>query len=181
MSADIQTEGGTDKLGFSGHDLMARLTWRFGGPAKKAAPAPEPAPAPQPVAAPAPEPAPVAPVVEEPKPAVLPGPFIVFFDFDRADVTAEAARVVSAAAAAFEKFGAVRIEATGHTDRAGAASYNDKLSASRADAVMAALVEAGVPADAIGVSSEGESNPLVTTDDGVREAQNRRVEIVLNR
>ena len=53
------------------------------------------------------------------------------------------------------------------------------LSLKRANAVKAAMVKQGVPADQISVVGKGETQPLVQTPDGVREPQNRRVEIVL--
>ena len=67
----------------------------------------------------------------------------------------------------------------GHADRSGSAQYNQRLSQRRADAVAAELVARGVPRNIIMVSAYGESRPLVPTADGVREPQNRRVEIVL--
>jgi outer membrane protein OmpA-like peptidoglycan-associated protein len=53
------------------------------------------------------------------------------------------------------------------------------LSLRRANAVKNALVRAGVRESDISVVGLGESQPLVPTADGVREAQNRRVEIVI--
>ena len=53
------------------------------------------------------------------------------------------------------------------------------LSLRRANAVKDALVREGVPATGIAVIGRGESQPLVQTADGVREPQNRRVEIVI--
>ena len=67
----------------------------------------------------------------------------------------------------------------GHADRSGSAQYNQRLSQRRADVVAAELVRNGVNRSDIGVSAYGESRPLVPTADGVREPQNRRVEIVL--
>ena len=72
-----------------------------------------------------------------------------------------------------------RITATGHADRSGPEDYNMALSLRRANAVKDALVRDGVPATAISVIGKGETQPLVQTADGVREPQNRRVEIVL--
>ena len=54
------------------------------------------------------------------------------------------------------------------------------LSLRRANSVKAELVRQGVPADAVAVVGRGEANPLVATGDGVREPQNRRVEIVID-
>jgi OmpA-OmpF porin, OOP family len=53
------------------------------------------------------------------------------------------------------------------------------LSRRRADAVAAELVRRGVPKSEIFVTAFGETHPLVPTADGVREPQNRRVEIIL--
>ncbi|HMK68268.1 MAG TPA: OmpA family protein, partial [Stellaceae bacterium] len=113
-------------------------------------------------------------------PAVAPaGParsFRVFFDFNRANLSAEAMRVVHEAAATFKQTGSARIDVTGYTDTAGSSQYNLALSKRRAEAVKAALIAAGVPASSVGVNWRGEANPLVPTPDGVRQAQNRRVE-----
>jgi OOP family OmpA-OmpF porin len=49
----------------------------------------------------------------------------------------------------------------------------------RAEAVRAELEKRGVPRNAMSVASFGEERPLVPTEDGVREVQNRRVEIMI--
>jgi outer membrane protein OmpA-like peptidoglycan-associated protein len=69
---------------------------------------------------------------------------------------------------------------TGHADRSGSDAYNMALSLRRANAVKDQLVREGIAANQIVVVGRGESQPLVPTADGVREPQNRRVEIVLN-
>ena len=73
-----------------------------------------------------------------------------------------------------------RIEVAGHADRSGSPQYNQRLSQRRADNVAAELVRQGVSRGDIAVSAYGETRPLVPTADGVREPQNRRVEIVMN-
>jgi outer membrane protein OmpA-like peptidoglycan-associated protein len=72
-----------------------------------------------------------------------------------------------------------RIEVNGYTDRSGSDQYNQGLSVRRANAVAAELLRRGVPRNEIATRGFGESNPLVPTADGVREPQNRRVEIIL--
>ena len=86
---------------------------------------------------------------------------------------------IQQAANAFKQTGAARVVATGHADRSGPENYNMALSLRRANAVKDSLIRNGVPAGAIQVVGRGESQPLVPTADGVREPQNRRVEIVI--
>jgi len=117
-------------------------------------------------------PPPVAPMASAPS-------FMVFFDWDRSNLSAQALSTIKQAADAFRSKGNARITATGHADRSGPENYNMALSLRRANAVKDALVQNGVPATAISVVGKGESQPLVPTADGVREPQNRRVEIVI--
>jgi len=129
------------------------------------------------------QPVPPAPVpVVAPAPAAAPAPartYLVFFDFDRADLTDRARQIIAEAAQNSSRVQTTRIEVAGHADRAGTPQYNQRLSQRRADAVAAELVRLGVARSAITVQAFGESRPLVPTADGVREPQNRRVEIVL--
>jgi outer membrane protein OmpA-like peptidoglycan-associated protein len=124
----------------------------------------KPAPPPPPVAKPAPAPPP-------------PRSFIVFFDWNRADIRADAQRVLEAAAAYAKRRGFSRVMLTGHADRSGAAKYNMGLSQRRAAAAKAALVKLGMSGGGVATAAKGESAPLVSTGDGVREPRNRRVEI----
>jgi outer membrane protein OmpA-like peptidoglycan-associated protein len=121
------------------------------------------------------------PVVSAPPPApsAAPPSFMVFFDWDRADLSEASLNVVRQAAGAYKSKGSARIRATGHTDTSGPEAYNMALSLRRANAVKNALVREGVPAAAIAVIGRGEQGLLVQTGDGVREPQNRRVEIVI--
>jgi len=121
----------------------------------------------------APVPAPVAAV---PAPART---FLVFFDWDRADLTDRARQIIAEAAQSAQGTGTTRIEVSGHADRSGTPQYNQRLSERRANAVAAELERRGVPRSAMVIQAFGESRPLVPTADGVREPQNRRVEIVL--
>jgi outer membrane protein OmpA-like peptidoglycan-associated protein len=133
--------------------VMASLQFKFGAPTVAAAPPP----------------------VEQPQ---APS-FMVFFDWDRSNLSAQALNTIKQAAGAYKTKGSARITATGHTDKSGPDSYNMALSLRRANTVKDALVREGVPATAISVIGKGETQPLVQTADGVREPQNRRVEIVI--
>ena len=105
--------------------------------------------------------------------------FMVFFDWDKSDLNAASIETIAKAASAYRAKGGAQIKATGHTDTSGPDTYNMALSLRRANAVKDALVRDGVPERDISVVGVGESQPLVRTADGVREAQNRRVEIVI--
>ena len=105
--------------------------------------------------------------------------FMVFFDWDRSNLSPQALNTVQQAADAYKTRGSAQITATGHTDTSGPENYNMALSLRRANTVKNALVQDGVPAQAINVVGVGEAGLLVQTGDGVREPQNRRVEIVI--
>jgi OmpA-OmpF porin, OOP family len=123
-----------------------------------------------------------------PPPPPPPGPaaapalartYLVFFDWDRADLTARAREIIAEAAQNARRVQSTRIEVAGHADRSGSPQYNQRLSQRRADAVAAELVSRGIDRSEVVVTAFGESRPLVQTADGAREPQNRRVEIVL--
>ncbi|MBC7799721.1 MAG: OmpA family protein [Gemmatimonadaceae bacterium] len=105
--------------------------------------------------------------------------YLVFFDWDRADLTDRARQIIAEAAQATTRVQVTRIEVSGHTDKSGTPAYNQGLSVRRAQNVASELVRLGVPRQAITTQGFGEARPLVQTADGVREPQNRRVEIVL--
>ncbi len=111
--------------------------------------------------------------------AVAPPSFMVFFDWDRSNLSAQALTTIRQAASAYKQKGNARVTATGHTDTSGTEAYNMALSLRRANAVKDALVREGVPATAIAVVGRGEQGLLVQTGPNVREPQNRRVEIVI--
>jgi len=156
INLDGRYYGTTNPGAFTNNNIMTMLslTYKFGQP--------EMAPPPPPAAAP-----------------VAPPSFMVFFDWDRSNLSDQALGTIRQAAAAFKSKGSARITATGHTDTSGPESYNMALSLRRANAVKDALVREGVPAQAISVIGRGEQGLLVQTGDGVREPQNRRVEIVV--
>jgi OmpA-OmpF porin, OOP family len=126
-------------------------------------------------------PPPAAAAPPPPPPVAAPAAqkqFVVYFEFDKSNLTPEGSKVVQDAAAAFRSTGAARVAITGYTDAAGTQQYNLGLSKRRADTVHRALVQAGVPDGAIAEAWRGKENLAVPTPDGVREPRNRRVEIV---
>jgi outer membrane protein OmpA-like peptidoglycan-associated protein len=131
------------------------------------------APPPPPPPPPAPPPVPVAP------PTVA-RTYLVFFDWDRADLSARASQIVAEAASASTHVQVTRILVNGYTDTSGTPRYNQALSVRRANSVANELVKDGVSRSEIDIKGFGETHPLVQTGPGVREPQNRRVEIILS-
>lgn len=171
--ADMTAASGVEvDADYSAHTIMVGLRYTFGAPKKEMA-KPVPAPAPAPVVAKKPEPKPAPP----PPPPVARN-YIIFFDWDSTAITPEARAILRTAAENAKKGGISRIEATGHADSSGTQKYNLKLSEKRAQAVQAEMAKLGIPGNQLALDWKGELQPLVQTGDGVREPQNRRVEIV---
>ena len=105
--------------------------------------------------------------------------YIVFFDFDKSDLTSEAQSTVTQAVAAAKTLGSVRIMVTGHTDTVGSDRYNQALSIRRATSVKDEMVRQGLGADSIAIEGKSFHDPLVPTGPGVREPKNRRAVIDL--
>ena len=154
----------TAHYAFHSNNILLTVRVEFGAP--PAAPAPLPA-----VVPPAPAPAAKAPEVQR--------AFQVFFDFNKSDITAAAAKVIQQASDSVRAGHLTQINVTGHTDTVGSAKYNQALSERRAAAVKAQLITDGVPTTEISTVGVGKTGLLVPTADGVREPQNRRAEIVL--
>jgi iron complex outermembrane receptor protein len=161
------TANGDVYIGDAGYDAVGRMcylktTVKFGGGEPSAPPAaPYVPPAPTPVA-----PAPVA------------HSYMVFFDFNKSDLTPDAVKIVAQAAANAGPAKVTKIDVTGHTDTVGSDAYNMRLSRRRAESVAAELEKDGVPASEIAIFAKGKHDLLIPTGDGVKEPQNRRVQIV---
>ena len=104
---------------------------------------------------------------------------MVFFDFDKSNLTAEAQQVVQQAVRTAMTSGMVRVVVTGHTDTVGSQRYNQALSLRRANSVKAEMVREGLAANNIMTVGRSFNDPLVPTGPGVREPQNRRAVIDL--
>ncbi len=124
---------------------------------------------------------PMAEPAPEADPMMAAGPFMVYFGFNSAELDAAAQALIKNLAShkyATDEMGYVVL--TGHADLAGNADYNEALAERRVMAVAAALEANGASARILS-SSYGESRPMMETDDGMREAKNRRVEVTLSR
>jgi OmpA-OmpF porin, OOP family len=141
------------------YSMMLGLRYAFGAP--KAAPAP---------AAP----------MGTPAPAVQPArSYLVFFDWDKATLTDRARQIIKEAADNSTRVQYTQIAVNGYADTSGTPQYNQGLSMRRAQAVAAELVKDGVNKGAIAIKAFGDTVLLVQTGAGVREPQNRRVEIII--
>ncbi len=141
---------------FRSHSLLGGVTYNFGAP-EEAAPPPPPPPPPEVVCS--------------------PGPFIVFFEWNKSDVTPEAGSILDNAVTQYQSCNNAQVMLAGYTDTSGAAKYNVGLSQRRADAVKAYMASKGIPDGVMTTEAFGETRLRVETADGVREVQNRRVEI----
>ena len=163
------------------HSLLGGITFNFGAP-RVIVPVEVPVietPVPPPPPPPATRTCPngtTIPATETCPPEVV-GPFMVFFDWDRDEITPQAAAILDNAASAYQRTGQAQVMLAGHADRSGSDQYNVGLSQRRAANVRAYMAGRGIPEGVMTTEAFGESRPLVETADGVREPQNRRVEI----
>lgn len=118
-------------------------------------------------------------------PAVAPAPaaraqteYLVFFDWDKSNITPAADRVIGDVVNAIGSGTSARVHVIGHTDTSGSPAYNQRLSVRRAEAVKSAMVAKGVPATNITTEGKGENQLLVQTGPNVREPSNRRAQIL---
>jgi len=150
-------------------------------------PAPAPSPAPQPMPVPLPPPPPPAP---PPPPPPAPERFekrtlsaTELFAFDSADLRTPQAQLDEIAKVLADNPQLGNVTITGHADRLGDVTYNQKLSKERAEAVENYLVSRGVAADRLVAVGKGETEPVVQCTDTNRArlidclAPNRRVEV----
>jgi flagellar motor protein MotB len=103
--------------------------------------------------------------------------YLVFFDWDKYDLRPGSMRAIEAAANQYKAGRSVTIQVTGYTDSSGSTDHNQRLSERRADSVATALEHLGVPRGNISFTGHGMDDPRVPTALGMREPQNRRVEI----
>ncbi len=129
----------------------------------------------RPVAAATPAPAAAATPAQAPRQQA----YITFFDFDQSTVTPEGRNILRAVSDNVRRGGVSDVTLTANADRSGTDDYNMALSKRRAEAVRAILMSNGVPSSVIVTVAKGESQPLISTADGVREPQNRNVAVVI--
>lgn len=113
----------------------------------------------------------------EPAPAQV---TTLLFESGATDLSAEALALLEGIVSASKRQGVVRVSISGHSDATGSMQINNAISLQRAERVRTLLLEHGVPARLMDVSSHGKGNPLIATADGVSEPRNRRVMVVVH-
>jgi outer membrane protein OmpA-like peptidoglycan-associated protein len=108
-----------------------------------------------------------------------PATFTLYFVEGKDELTDESKRVVDTIMSEIAKRSVPDVLVVGHTDTVGNDQLNDALGQQRAEAVRAALIRLGIPAEDIRAISRGKRQLAVQTGDGVPEPRNRRVEIVV--
>jgi outer membrane protein OmpA-like peptidoglycan-associated protein len=105
--------------------------------------------------------------------------FVLYFVRDSTQVVEESQAVLEALFAEVARRQAVEVQVTGHTDRMGELTYNDRLALERAAAVRAMLMQRGLQAHFVRTVGRGEREPLIPTPDEQPEPRNRRVEVLV--
>lgn len=108
-----------------------------------------------------------------------PASFMVFFDWGKDEVRSDDAATLDKVAETYRSIPSARLKLSGHSDRSGSAATNRRTALERAETIRTELEKRGIARNAMSVVSFGEDEPLVPTEDGVREVQNRRVVIEL--
>ncbi|GHB95288.1 OmpA family protein [Thermomonas carbonis] len=101
----------------------------------------------------------------------------IYFDTDKAVLKDESTAVLEQVLALLEARSHLQLIVGGHTDAEGGDTHNQALSARRAEAVVAWLVERGVDTARLRAEGHGEARPVANNDSGEGRALNRRVEL----
>ncbi len=109
-------------------------------------------------------------------------PADVLFDFDKADIRADAATALARLATIIAAYPNGRVELFGHTDSKGDDAYNQKLSERRAQAVATWLTtHHQVDAARLATRGLGETKPVADNATDAGRQRNRRVEAIVHK
>jgi outer membrane protein OmpA-like peptidoglycan-associated protein len=103
--------------------------------------------------------------------------FTLYFRFESNELTEESRALVPDILSLVRERAIPEVLVVGHTDTMGAPKANIDLGLNRATAVRTLLVQAGLDAATVEITSHGETDLLVKTSDETPEPRNRRVEI----
>jgi outer membrane protein OmpA-like peptidoglycan-associated protein len=110
---------------------------------------------------------------------MAPEHFVLYFRFESNELTDASLALLPKVLDAVRQHPFPDVAVVGHTDTTGASAVNAELGLRRATAIRTRLIEAGITASMIEVTSHGEADQLVKTADEVPEPRNRRVEITV--
>jgi peptidoglycan-associated lipoprotein len=102
-----------------------------------------------------------------------------FFEYDSADLTPDAQKVLDANAGLLQKYSTWMISIEGHTDERGTAEYNLALGERRASAARSYLVSLGIPATRLRTVSYGKEFPFEPAHEESAWSKNRRAHFVI--
>jgi peptidoglycan-associated lipoprotein len=97
-----------------------------------------------------------------------------YFDYDSAEIRADARGSLQKSADFLKNYPNVRVTIEGHCDERGSTEYNLALGQRRANAVKEYLVSLGLPADRVLTTSWGKEKPFCTESNEACWQQNRR-------
>jgi OmpA-OmpF porin, OOP family len=105
--------------------------------------------------------------------------FTLYFIEGKDELTDESKQIVESVFSEISRRPVPDVLVVGHTDTVGTDQLNDMLSRQRAEAIRAALIAHGIAPENITAVGRGKREPVVRTAEGVAEARNRRVEIIV--
>ncbi|EJL94926.1 outer membrane protein/peptidoglycan-associated lipoprotein [Pseudomonas sp. GM102] len=105
----------------------------------------------------------------------------VLFAYNQSELMPQARSELDSLMAKLQSTDVASIKVIGHTDSQGSDAYNQKLSERRASSVAAYLLSQGVAPNKLTSEGRGESQPVADNDTEEGRAQNRRVELHINR
>ncbi|WP_037500485.1 OmpA family protein [Sphingomonas jaspsi] len=102
---------------------------------------------------------------------------MIFFDWGKSELSGDGKATLDRIATEFAASGKAQLTLSSHSDRSGSSIVNLAMSRKRAEVAAAYLESKGIAPAAIRIVAVGEADQLIQTDDGVREIQNRRIDI----
>jgi len=105
----------------------------------------------------------------------------ILFDTGKSSFKKESFSVLQSITAILKEYPKANFTIEGHTDSQGSKTLNQKLSDSRANAVMAYLIQNGIDGDRLSAYGFGEDYPIDTNATAAGRRNNRRVEVKLKK